>query len=386
MNFLKKETLLGFDTESRPSFKKGKSYPTSLIQLAGSELVVLIRLNLTPFCGALAGLLADPGIIKAGVAIRDDIRALQKLHEFTPGTVFNIQKYSVHDGPGIRTIVFLKGCPLSCKWCSNPESQASHPQVAYNKGRCIGCHRCIKACEHDAITVNEDGTLSLDRSKCDVCKTLDCAHACPAQGMIIYGENKTVDQILKEVEKDALFYARSGGGMTLSGGEPLMHADIALPLLREARHRRIKTAIETCGCIPWDTLKEAAPYLNYVLFDVKQMDSEKHREGAGVGNELILSNLKKLLTEFPNLHVQVRTPIIPGFNDNDEFAYALGEFLKGHENVGYEALPYHRLGTQKYDFLSREYAMGDVSLPDGVAQRIQRIVDETRGAVTEEKK
>ena len=280
------------------------------------------------------------------------------------GTVFNIQKYSVHDGPGIRTIVFLKGCPLSCKWCSNPESQASHPQVAYN----------------------EDGTLSLDRSKCDVCKTLDCAHACPAQGMIIYGENKTVDQILKEVEKDALFYARSGGGMTLSGGEPLMHADIALPLLREARHRRIKTAIETCGCIPWDTLKEAAPYLNYVLFDVKQMDSEKHREGVGVGNELILSNLKKLLTEFPNLHVQVRTPIIPGFNDNDEFAYALGEFLKGYENVGYEALPYHRLGTQKYDFLSREYAMGDVSLPDGVAQRIQRIVDETRGAVTEEKK
>ena len=254
------------------------------------------------------------------------------------GTVFNIQKYSVHDGPGIRTIVFLKGCPLSCKWCSNPESQASHPQVAYNKGRCIGCHRCIKACEHDAITVNEDGTLSLDRSKCDVCKTLDCAHACPAQGMIIYGENKTVDQILKEVEKDALFYARSGGGMTLSGGEPLMHADIALPLLREARHRRIKTAIETCGCIPWDTLKEAAPYLNYVLFDVKQMDSEKHREGVGVGNELILSNLKKLLTEFPNLHVQVRTPIIPGFNDNDEFAYALGEFLKGYENVAQQVV------------------------------------------------
>ena len=190
-------------------------------------------------------------------------------------------------------------------------------------------------------------------------------------------------QVLERMlEKDGL----SGGGMTLSGGEPLMHADIALPLLREARHRRIKTAIETCGCIPWDTLKETAPYLNYVLFDVKQMDSEKHREGVGVGNELILSNLKKLLTEFPNLHVQVRTPIIPGFNDNDEFAYALGEFLKGYENVGYEALPYHRLGTQKYDFLSREYAMGDVSLPDGVAQRIQRIVDETRGAVTEEKK
>ena len=280
----------------------------------------------------------------------------------------------------------LKNIGMGCGSRAGKMEMHSAGKPHVEEELCIGCHRCIKACEHDAITVNEDGTLSLDRSKCDVCKTLDCAHACPAQGMIIYGENKTVDQILKEVEKDALFYARSGGGMTLSGGEPLMHADIALPLLREARHRRIKTAIETCGCIPWDTLKEAAPYLNYVLFDVKQMDSEKHREGAGVGNELILSNLKKLLTEFPNLHVQVRTPIIPGFNDNDEFAYALGEFLKGHENVGYEALPYHRLGTQKYDFLSREYAMGDVSLPDGVAQRIQRIVDETRGAVTEEKK
>ena len=255
------------------------------------------------------------------------------------GKLFNIQKFSINDGPGIRTTVFFKGCPLQCKWCSNPESQNRNAAIA------------------DAM---EDETYS--------------------------GREYTVEEVLCEVRKDKPFYDESGGGMTLSGGEPLMHADIALPLLREARHRRIKTAIETCGCIPWDTLKEAAPYLNYVLFDVKQMDSEKHREGVGVGNELILSNLKKLLTEFPNLHVQVRTPIIPGFNDNDEFAYALGEFLKGYENVGYEALPYHRLGTQKYDFLSREYAMGDVSLPDGVAQRIQRIVDETRGAVTEEKK
>ena len=168
--------------------------------------------------------------------------------------------------------------------------------------------------------------------------------------------------------------------MTLSGGEPLMHASIALPLLREARHRRIKTAIEPAAAFRGKPSRKRPPILNYVLFDVKQMDSAKHREGTGVGNELILSNLKKLITEFPNLHVQVRTPIIPGFNDNDEFAVALGEFLKGHENVGYEALPYHRLGTQKYDFLSRDYEMGDVSLPDGVAQRIQRIVDETRGA------
>ena len=308
------------------------------------------------------------------------------------GFVFNIQKYSVHDGPGIRTIVFLKGCALSCRWCSNPESQHTRPELAYNAGRCLEldkCGHCLTACERGAVSRGGDGKLRIDRSLCADCATsgaMPCAEACPAQGLLVYGKKRNVDDVLSSVEQDTAFYSRSGGGMTLSGGEPLMHADIALPLLREARHRRIKTAIETCGCIPWDTLKEAAPYLNYVLFDVKQMDSEKHREGVGVGNELILSNLKKLLTEFPNLHVQVRTPIIPGFNDNDEFAYALGEFLKGYENVGYEALPYHRLGTQKYDFLSREYAMGDVSLPDGVAQRIQRIVDETRGAVTEEKK
>ena len=248
--------------------------------------------------------------------------AMENDFENTTISLYGTVPDSIVDGPGLRYAVFVQGCSHHCPGCHNPESQ-------------------------------------------------------PAEG----GTETTLAALLADIRANGLAH-----DVTLSGGEPLMHADIALPLLREARHRRIKTAIETCGCIPWDTLKEAAPYLNYVLFDVKQMDSEKHREGVGVGNELILSNLKKLLTEFPNLHVQVRTPIIPGFNDNDEFAYALGEFLKGYENVGYEALPYHRLGTQKYDFLSREYAMGDVSLPDGVAQRIQRIVDETRGAVTEEKK
>ena len=186
--------------------------------------------------------------------------------------------------------------------------------------------------------------------------------------------------------QDAVFYRNTGGGVTLSGGEVLTQAAVAAALLDRLSAAGVNTAIETCGYADKEDYEKVLPYLNTVFMDLKHMDSEKHREGAGVGNELILSNLKKLLTEFPNLHVQVRTPIIPGFNDNDEFAYALGEFLKGHENVGYEALPYHRLGTQKYDFLSREYAMGDVSLPDGVAQRIQRIVDETRGAVTEEKK
>ena len=168
--------------------------------------------------------------------------------------------------------------------------------------------------------------------------------------------------------------------MTISGGEPLFQKEFAIALLREARRRRIKTAIETCGCYEWERLEEAAPYLNYVLYDVKHTDTEKHKWATGVGNELILSNLKKLLETFPELPVQVRTPVIPGFNDDEETARSIGKLLKGYANVTYEALPYHRLGTQKYAFLGREYPMGEVSLPAGVAERVQAIVDEERGA------
>ena len=298
------------------------------------------------------------------------------------GIVFNIQKYSVHDGPGIRTIVFTKGCPLSCRWCSNPESQLLKPQMAFNATRCIGtdkCHYCMPACPYQAITT-EGNSLNIDCTHCNECETLACSKACPAGSIITYGQTRTVEDVLNAVAQDAIFYTRSGGGMTISGGEPLFQKDFAIALLREARRRRIKTAIETCGCYEWERLEEAAPYLNYVLYDVKHTDTEKHKWATGVGNELILSNLKKLLETFPELPVQVRTPVIPGFNDDEETARSIGKLLKGYANVTYEALPYHRLGTQKYAFLGREYPMGEVSLPAGVAERVQAIVDEERGA------
>ena len=298
------------------------------------------------------------------------------------GIVFNIQKYSVHDGPGIRTIVFTKGCPLSCRWCSNPESQLLKPQMAFNATRCIGtdkCHYCMPACPYQAITT-EGNSLNIDCTHCNECETLACSKACPAGSIITYGQTRTVEDVLNAVAQDAIFYTRSGGGMTISGGEPLFQKEFAIALLREARRRRIKTAIETCGCYEWERLEEAAPYLNYVLFDVKHTDTEKHKWATGVGNELILSNLKKLLETFPELPVQVRTPVIPGFNDDEETARSIGKLLKGYSNVTYEALPYHRLGTQKYAFLGREYPMGEVSLPAGVAERVQAIVDEERGA------
>lgn len=287
------------------------------------------------------------------------------------GMVFNIQKYSVHDGPGIRTIVFLKGCPMKCWWCSNPESQARTPELAYNVGRCLTlakCVRCAEVCTRGAIQRQPDDTLRIDREHCAGC-AMPCAEACPSQGMIVYGEEKTVDDVLRIVEQDAAFYIRSGGGMTISGGEPLMQGDFAVALLREARKRRIKTAIETCGLAPWSVLEAAAPFLSSVLFDIKHMDSDVHADKTGVPNGAVLDNFAKLATLFPATPILARTPIIPGFNDSEEAVAAIADFLQPFGHVQWELLPYHRLGTQKYTFLDRQSPMGDVTLEEGRMKR-----------------
>ncbi len=284
------------------------------------------------------------------------------------GLVFNIQKYSVHDGPGIRTIVFLKGCPLSCRWCSNPESQHCEPELAFNAGRCLTfskCTRCLQACLRGAIIREADDSLRIDRALCAGCPK-NCAEACPSQGLIVYGQERTVDDVLRVVEQDAAFYTRSSGGLTLSGGEPLMQGDFAVALLRDARRRRIKTAVETCGMVPWKTLEAASPYMNYVLYDIKHMDSGIHEEQTGCPNETILENFTKLASLDPEKQILVRTPVIPGFNDSVEAIAAIAEFIKPFMNARYELLPYHRLGTQKYHFLDRVPPMDEVTLDKSV--------------------
>ncbi len=291
------------------------------------------------------------------------------------GMVFNVQKYSVHDGPGIRTIVFLKGCGLSCRWCSNPESQRREPELAFNAGRCLGvskCGHCIVACPNGSITLGEDDKLNIDRTYCPECH-MPCAAACPSQGLLVYGKERTVDDVLQVVEQDMAFYARSGGGLTLSGGEPLLQGEFAVALLREARARRIKTAVETCGLVSPDTIREAAPYLNYVLFDIKHMDSAVHEAQTGLSNKRILENFRILAEEFPDLPILARTPVVPGFNDTEEAITAIAEFLKPFERVEYEMLPYHRLGTQKYHFLDRPVPMGDVKLDTALMDRLQAV-------------
>lgn len=295
------------------------------------------------------------------------------------GTVFSVQKYSVHDGPGIRTLVFMKGCPLRCAWCSNPESQNFAPELAYNRSKCLGtdkCTRCIDHCSTGAITLGADDKIDLDHDLAQ--NELHLAKACPGNAIIIYGEDQSVDTVLKRVEEDELFYARSGGGMTLSGGEPFAQPEYALCLLREARRRHIDTAVETCGAAAWETFESCLPYVNTMMFDVKSLDSDKHKKFTGHSNKAILKNLRKIKEHFPDLLIRVRTPIIPGFNDSEKEVLDIINFVSSlpGKKSEYEALPYHRMGQPKYENLGRKYPLSETEkLSDEVFSKIKIMVD-----------
>ena len=291
------------------------------------------------------------------------------------GIVFNIQKYSVHDGPGIRTVVFLKGCPLRCLWCSNPESQKPGPELAYNPNKCLSlehCVRCLEVCTAGAIRSGEENRVAIDRQVCSEC--LLCTQACPSLALNVYGQTMTVAQVIGSVEEDSVFYSRSGGGLTLGGGEPMHQAEFSAALLREAKRRRINTAMESCGFCSWEALESVCGDLDTLLYDLKCMDPEKHREFTGVSNELILENLARVRETFPALPIWVRTPIVPGFNDRAEDIRPILEHIQGMENVCFEALDYHRMGRPKYEYLGREFPMGDRKLEEENMRRIRELV------------
>ena len=281
------------------------------------------------------------------------------------GLVFNIQKFSLHDGAGIRTLIFLKGCPLKCKWCANPEGQSHLPELAINVEKCIGvdeCRLCVKVCGPQAIIETEDGKISVDRKRCTDCG--DCVEACPSKALTLFGDYMSVDEVLKVVEEDSGFYARSGGGLTVSGGEPMMQAGFVIRLLEAARGRGIDTAIETTGYCDWDPLETACRSANQIFYDVKSLDAEKHRRETGVGVKLILDNLRKLCETSPQTPITIRTPVVPGFNDSPQDIGAIAEYLDALPcPVEYELLPYHGFGEPKYRQLGKEYPLAGLEPP-----------------------
>ena len=272
------------------------------------------------------------------------------------GIVFNIQKFSVNDGPGIRTVVFLKGCPLRCRWCANPESQSVRAEIMWDEKKCVGCHHCIEVCPHQAVSLKE-GRISIDSSKCNGCG--NCFHECPGKALKNEGELKTVKEVMDVVMQDLPFYEESGGGITLSGGEMLAQPEFAAALLKAAKENGLNTCCETTGFAKEEVFAEVIENLDTILFDVKHWDSQKHKEGTAVPNELILSNLKYAIDQGKD--VLPRIPVIPGFNDSLKDAEELARVIKAAGGTKCQLLPFHQFGENKYEQLDREYAYKDVS-------------------------
>ena len=275
------------------------------------------------------------------------------------GIVTNIQRFSIHDGPGIRATVFLKGCNLRCFWCHNPETWEPKPQLQLFLDRCIGCGECFKRCPNGAHTMM-DGVRQFHRDLCTGCGK--CAETCYAQALVLVGEYKTVDQIVEEVLRDRAFYETSGGGVTLSGGEPLLQLDFSQAILERCRQEKVHTAIETAANLPWKRISSILPVTDLVMMDIKMMGSAKHRECTGVPNEQILANAARLGQEAKALIV--RTPIIPGINDTPEEIAAIAAFVAKLPNLlYYELLPFHPMAQAKYDSLGLDYRANGLKRP-----------------------
>ena len=289
--------------------------------------------------------------------------------------VFNIQKFSVHDGPGIRTLVFFKGCPLKCRWCSNPESQSPLPEFAWNSTRCLHCGECVKRCRSGALSMNDQGSPVVDRSICRPAKGCVCELCCPGGAIKIYGQHKSIEEILRVCQQDEMFYSRSGGGLTIGGGEPLFQPEAAIALLSAAKAKRIHTTIETCGYVRREDLLEACRYLDCLYFDIKSMNDEKHLAQTGVHTALIHSNLEAVRQTFPDLAIRVRTPVIPGFNDTEEDIRAITRYVRGLGVPAYELLPYHRYGEQKYLMLDRKLPMGEAILESEHFEELRKVME-----------
>lgn len=287
----------------------------------------------------------------------------------------NIQHYCLHDGPGTRTTVFFKGCPLRCLWCSNPTTQRMPKELLQKADDCLGCGLCARVCPKGAVAFEPGKAPTIDRERCDDCGL--CAHKCPGRALVMAGTEYTVEEVFDILKRDMLFYRNSGGGVTFSGGEVLSQSAFAVDLAERCRRLGINTAMETSGFAPYERLWALADVMDHIFFDVKHLDDEAHRRLTGQPNALILDNIRRLGREKGgSVSIHLRLPLIPDMNDAPEHLERYGAFAAGLEGIAdLELLPYHRLGKNKYDMLGRGYVLGDVPplAQDAVAAAVGRV-------------
>jgi len=284
------------------------------------------------------------------------------------GIIFNVQRYTVHDGPGTRTQVFLKGCPLRCKWCDNPESWTPHPEVGVYAQRCIGteaCGYCLDACPLHEETVFiriDDRVTAIDRNLCTKC--MKCVEACPANALTAWGKQVTALDQIQEVCQDRAFFDQTGGGITLSGGEPFFQGAFALALLKESKRRHLHTCVESALHLSWKVIEKALPYIDFFITDIKHTNSKKHLEYTGVSNERILENIQRLAST--GIPMVVRVPVIPGHNDSEDNIKETARFISEecqNRVAQLQLLSFHELGKIKYRSLGLDYPLGGLEKP-----------------------
>jgi pyruvate formate lyase activating enzyme len=279
-----------------------------------------------------------------------------------PNLITNIQGYSIHDGPGIRTVVFLKGCGLECLWCANPECISPRPEIGFVKALCTKCGKCSEVCPQKALVCEADKLLKINRNLCTGCGI--CSSVCYYKALILYGEQINVEEIFDAVNRDKMFYEASGGGVTVSGGEALMQPQLVYDLFEKCRQAGIHTCIETSGFAAESAFKQVLPLTDYIIFDLKFMNSDKHLRYTGKPNSLILSNAK--LVAESGIEVLYRMPLIPGINDDQQNIKDTADFIIGwgKNTRRIELMPYHRLGKGKYESLGREYLLPELLAPE----------------------
>jgi len=283
--------------------------------------------------------------------------------ELTEGIIFDIQGFSVHDGPGCRTLIFFKGCKLHCEWCSNPEGIGIFPEPLYKSGKCTFDRLCMKACQKSAITINED-KLSFDRVQCAGCETYDCVKACCSGAVSLGGYRIALNELYAVINRDRAYWGAKGG-ITLTGGEPFLQPDFVHAFLKRCYEAYIHTAAETCGNFPWENIASSLPFLDWIFFDLKHMDPEKHLRATGSSNHQILKLATRLANEFRGRMV-FRMPVIPDFNDDESHIDKMASFILSSGLKEINILPVHHFGREKYPLVERTYYTSDFSPPSGV--------------------